>query len=76
MFIRLALEVSCLVGVDDVVLLALVDSRGELGECLLSCFFIASFSCIESLLAKGLHAAGKRLITCGAGLVLADALES
>ena len=76
MFVRLAFQVSCLVGVDDVVFLALVDSRGELGECLLSGFLIASFSCVEGLLTKGLHAAGKRLVTCGAGLVLADALES
>ncbi len=43
---------------------------------LLASLLVASFGCVESLLTKVLHASSEDLVACGAGLGLADALES
>ena len=73
--LSLALEISCLVFVDDVIFCTLIDSGSKLGKALLSCLFVTSFSSSESLLAKSLHAARESLVASGTGLVLTDALE-
>ena len=73
--LSLALDVSSLVSVDDVVLVALIYCGHKIREVFLSCILIASFSCCESLLTKSLHAASESFVAICASFALANALK-
>ena len=72
---HLALEVGCLVLMENAFLMGLIHSRGQLLHIVLRFFSITSLSGLQRLLPQGFHLGTKNLVAIGPTLDLPDPLK-